>query len=407
MSFNSVMTVVDAERLRAVRDRVWQHMAANRFAGADPFDGLHSKYTGSVILRHRISRLAWLQAMKHAPAKIRDCAAIPPMVNPKTLALLLGAGAGVPVSDWTVSPTSSAGTFNRAKIAMDLTRQLLALQNPDGGWGYPFAWQARAFFAQSGQSNAIVTCFVVDGLLNGGKMPPDHPALQAAAVFLQRDLWRKPPAAGADGGYFGYIAGADAEIYNVTLWAAWILWRLVPGNPCSQPAIDRVLGQQRADGAWVYGRRAHHGFVDGFHSGYILDLLHRLDHAGWPGLEKAMDRGWEFYQRACFDGQGLPRSFAGKNRYLDSHAVAQAMATLQRFGAFAQARNVALFAIDHLFDQNRGVFYAGIGRFGKDRRVFMRWTQAWMVWAVSIMLDKQTPGIGKQANREDDGTALF
>ncbi|WP_417844516.1 hypothetical protein [Thalassospira sp.] len=393
MSFNNVMTVADAERLRAVRGRVWQHMMDHRFAGADPFDGLHSKYcAGSTIMNHRISRLAWLQALKHAPAKIRDYAAIPPMVNPKTLALLLGAGDGVPVSDW----SASGAAFDGAKVAPDLTRQLLALQNPDGGWGYPFAWQARAFFAQGGQSNAIVTCFVVDGLLNGGKIPPDHSALQAAAMFLRRDLWRDPSVTGADGGYFGYIAGADAEIHNVTLWAAWILWRLVPDNPCSQIAIERVLGQQRDDGAWVYGKRPHHGFVDGFHSGYILDLLHRLDVARWPGLQNAMDRGWQFYQRACFDDQGLPRSFAGTNRYLDSHAVAQAMATLQRFGAVAQARDVALFAIDPLFDHKRGVFYAGQGRFGKDRRVFMRWTQAWMVWAVSIMIDKEIPGGGRQ-----------
>jgi hypothetical protein len=394
---NSAMTVDETERLRAVRGRVWQHMAENRFAGADPFDGLHSQYSiGSFILRHRISRLAWLQAMKHAPARIRDGAAIPPMVNPKTLALLLGAADGVPVADWSVSPPSSEGGFNGPKIAGDITHQVLAMQNPDGGWGYPFAWQARAFFARRGQSNAIVTCFVVDGLLNGGKLPPHHPALQAAAMFLQRDLWRGPSATGAGGGYFAYIAGADAEIHNVTLWVAWILWRLVPGNPCSQPAIDRVLGQQCDDGAWVYGQRSHHGFIDGFHSGYILDLLHRLDGAGWPGLQNAMDRGWQFYQRACFDGQGLPRSFAGTNRYLDSHAVAQAMATLQRFGALAQARDVALFAIDPLFDQKSGVFYAGLGRFGKDRRVFMRWTQAWMVWALSIMIDKETLGIGKQ-----------
>ncbi|OKH89075.1 hypothetical protein [Thalassospira sp. TSL5-1] len=383
--FDAVMfSPAEYRALCDMRDWVWCHMAQQDYAGADPFDGLESRYfAASPFASSRLARLVWLQAMKHAPQMVRNRAGIPPLLNPKTLALLLGAGSGVPVGNW---QTEFAG-FDGDALARDITRLLLTLQNEDGGWGYPFAWQARAFYAGRGQSNAIVTCFVADGLLQGGKLPPGHPALQAAATFLRRDLWRGPGEA-TDGGYFAYIAQSDAEIHNVSLWCAWILQVLCPGNRLSPVALHRVLDKQQEDGRWAYGVRPHHRFVDGFHTGYILDLLHRFKGAGTCPVDVtlAMDRGWQFYRRSCFDDDGIPRSFAGKGGYLDSHAVAQAMATLYRFGDKAGAAHVARFAMRELFDAKRGVFYAGIGRRGRDKRVFMRWTQAWMVWAFSMML---------------------
>ncbi|RCK48335.1 hypothetical protein TH25_14865 [Thalassospira profundimaris] len=375
--------------LRDMRDRVWQQMAQQDYAGADPFDGLESRFFAqSPFVSSRLARLVWLQAMKHAPQMVRNRAGIAPLLTPKTLALLLGAGSGVPVGNW---QTEFAG-FDGDVLTRDFTRQLLTLRNEDGGWGYPFAWQARAFYAGRGQSNAIVTCFVVDGLVQGGKLPPDHPALQAAATFLRRELWREQGGA-TDGGYFAYIAHSDAEIHNVSLWGAWILQMLCPGNALSPVALQRVLDRQQEDGSWAYGTRSHHRFVDGFHTGYILDLLHRFKGTGTSPVDVtlALDRGWRFYRRSCFDDDGIPRSFAGKTGYLDSHAVAQAMATLRRFGDRAGAAHVARFAMRDLFDAKRGVFYAGIGRIGQDRRVFMRWTQAWMVWAFSMMLADAPP----------------
>ena len=75
---------------------------------------------------------------------------------------------------------------------------------------------------------------------------------------------------------------------------------------------------------------------------------------------------------------------------MDCHAVAQAIATLCRFGELTAAQKIADWVCDALFDAKRGVFYAGRGRFGVDRRNYMRWTQAWMVWALSIVIEKTT-----------------
>lgn len=347
--------------LIAVRDRVLAGIVHADFAGADPFDGLESGlFRLSGLGRFRMARLVWLQAIKRGPRALRHIAMIPALQNPKTLALLLGAADGVRLCN--------------------VVGRLCQMQNEDGGWGYPFAWQARAFYVPCGASNAIVTSFAVDALMARGMSSTD-PVMQRAAGFM-RGLWRE--------GYFAYVDQGNAEIHNASLWTAWALHRIDPGNEMSQKSVARVLTSQRPDGAWEYGTRVHHRFIDGFHTGYILDLLDRFRACGMVGLDDAITRGYAFYRAECFDANGHPCSFVGREGYVDCHAVAQAIATLCRFGELTAAQKIADWVCDALFDAKRGVFYAGRWRFGVDRRNYMRWTQAWMVWALSIVIEKTT-----------------
>jgi hypothetical protein len=351
---------MDRDQLIDIRDRVLARMIADDFAGADPFDGLESAmFRASGLGRFRLARLAWLQAIKRGPDFLRKAANIPSMVNPKTLALLNGAAQGVGLCD--------------------VRGRLLEMQNPDGGWGYPFEWQARAFHAQRHQSNAIVTSFVVDALIERG-LATDHPALRQAAGFVEQKLWRE--------GYFAYFDHSAVEIHNASLWAAFALHRIIGPNGKSERAVERVIKAQNIDGSWAYGTRSHHRFVDGFHTGYVVDLLDRFRASGMSGLDDAIARGWQFYRDKCFDTDDLPRSFAGQERYIDAHAVAQAMGSLVRFGDQQGAVRVAAWAADTLFDLTRDLFFAGVTKGGRpDRQNYMRWTQAWMVWGLSIVIE--------------------
>ncbi|CAM3463881.1 prenyltransferase/squalene oxidase repeat-containing protein [Thalassospira profundimaris] len=355
---------MDRDHLIDIRDRALAGMVTDDFAGADPFDGLESAvFRATGLGRFRLARLAWLQAIKRGPEGLRKVVRIPKMVNPKTLALLCGAAQGV--------------------VLCDVRDRLLELQNPDGGWGYPFEWQARAFYAKRHQSNAIVTSFVVDALLQSG-VQKDHPALVHAAGFVERKLWRD--------GYFAYFDHSSVEIHNASLWAAFALHRIIGPNDKTALAVERVIHSQKADGSWAYGTRSHHRFVDGFHTGYVLDLLDRLRTSGMEGLDNAIACGWQFYRAECFYADGLPRSFAGRDSYLDAHAVAQAMASLCRFGDRDGTTRVAVWAAENLFDPSRDLFFAGIKKDGRpDRRNYMRWTQAWMVWALSIVIENTGP----------------
>ncbi len=82
-------------------------------------------------------------------------------------------------------------------------------------------------------------------------------------------------------GVFAYIPGETAFVHNASLWAAGLV---VVGCKTSHPDYTelalRILRNSAqapaADGSWAYGTRHHHGFIDGFHTGYNLEALHLI-----------------------------------------------------------------------------------------------------------------------------------
>ena len=42
----------------------------------------------------------------------------------------------------------------------------------------------------------------------------------------------------------------------------------------ARSAVDYTVTRQRSDGAWPYGEAPGLSWIDGFHTGYVLDCLH-------------------------------------------------------------------------------------------------------------------------------------
>jgi hypothetical protein len=79
---------------------------------------------------------------------------------------------------------------------------------------------------------------------------------------------------------------------------------------------------------------------------------------------------------------------------VDSHCVAQSIITLAAFAHLdpdspALARLVYRWAMAHLWDE-RGFFYYRKLRFWTTRTPYMRWSQAWMLLAMSTLLPERT-----------------
>jgi len=97
---------------------------ARDWRGFDPYDGLNSP----IALPGKFGRQIWTQLHRRSPVNLRPLCGITPTWNPKGLALFaLGNGEA------------------------ELLEKLRLLRNADGGWGYPFPWQSRAFFAPRGR----------------------------------------------------------------------------------------------------------------------------------------------------------------------------------------------------------------------------------------------------------------
>lgn len=207
------------------------------------------------------------------------------------------------------------------------------------------------------------------------------------------------------------MAASDAPT-RTALAAPWLGGRLEAECwDVAARAARFALTHQQADGAWAYGTGDRQRWRDSFHTGYNLLALAalRADLAAtraladalpeWNrasavddllrDLDDAIARGFDDYRRRFFAPEAPASYFEGGRGPLDAHAVAHAALTLAAFGDDDGARDQLLRLIATMQSPDDGHFAYqahGVGGGRINRVEYMRWTQAWVMWALSAVL---------------------
>lgn len=371
-----------------IYQRVAAKLEATDFAGADPFDGLNSRVFAKLPLSSvPIMRLAWLQLFKKSPFDLRAIAQVPPTTNPVTLAL---------------AARTYALSGHTEKMYRSLERLVLMRSNPDrwgdGTWGYPFPWQAKAFYVPLGMPNVIATAYAVRAVAECS--PPADESdriIDAAAAFVEAELICRS-SNGAP--YIGYVPKSKTMVHNANLWGAYVLalaadrsdhtWRSL-----ADAAIDYTVRAQRPDGSWPYGESSHHQWTDGFHTGYVLEalqlcrsLLQRDD------LDDPIARGTEYYLRSFLRDDGVVPYYADGSGPLDVNNFAQLVVTLDCVRStsdwMTSADRVLAAAIRELWCRETDAFAYQRRGSRLNRISYPRWTQIWMMYALGLRLAHRT-----------------
>jgi hypothetical protein len=308
---------------------------------------------------------------------------VPKRRNPKGVGLFI---AGL-LQDY--HRTGEAHYLQQARELADwlLTQRSNAKEWTHSCWGYHFDWQARAFYVPAGKPNIITTCYVARALHELGQLSGDQALIDIAldaARFISRHLYTE-----ADGRcFYAYIPGEKAFVHNASLWgAAWCAFagRQLGDDSLVEQALRvarQSVGEQAADGSWVYGARHHHQFIDGFHTGYNLEALGLLrDALGTDEFDASIAKGYRYYVDTFFEADGTAKYYNSSVYPIDMHSFAQAIFTLLKVGGTAAdlvlCDKVVQRAIDLLYMPDKGQFIYQKTRWLTNRINYTRWTQAW------------------------------
>ncbi len=368
----------------------------NDFAGHDPFDALNSKaFQLTPFSRSRTARLLWTQALKRSPVNLRPVLSIPKQKNSKGIALFGLAALA------TYRRLKNAETAADARALLDVLSRMRIDARSGAAWGYNFPWQSRKFFAPQGTPMIVPTAFAARAFIEAYEVFADEEYLQTARStcnFIVNDLVRT--VSSADEVCFSYSPDDTTQIFNASLLAGETLasvGRLTQESELCDLAMRAaryVVRRQNADGSWFYGTDAGQEWVDNFHTAYVLLSLARISDAlgrADGGIESSLQRGFSFWRKGFFLADGWPKYYHDSLYPADAHAAATAIVTLlelQRLDAGARdlAATIAAWTIDNLRD-SRGFFYYQRRRLRIVRTPFMRWTQAWMLYALSRLLE--------------------
>ena len=360
------------------------------FAGHDPFDALNSRlFQATPLAQSRNARFAWTQLVKRSPVDVRGVVRVPAQRNAKGVALFA---------------LAQLATYRRVKTeeSRRQPQELLAAlwsMKIDGysgaAWGYNFDWQSRNFFAPREMPTIVATAFAARALIEGGQQDE----ARSVCEFIVKDLPRSVDNSSEV--CFSYAPNSNTRVFNASLLAAEVLatvGTLTGANELldlAERATRYVVNNQRDDGSWFYGADPKQSWIDNFHTAYILFSLQRIINSTSLGAEfqSALERGYAYWKQNFFLADGWPKYYDDGPYPADAHAAASAIVTFLECqsldqNALTMAQKVANWTIQHLRDRS-GFFYYQRRRFYTIRKPYMRWTEAWMLYALSRLLEEQ------------------
>jgi hypothetical protein len=108
-------------------------------------------------------------------------------------------------------------------------------------------------------------------------------------------------------------------------------------------------------------------------------------------LRRALSRGYAFWRSSFFLADGWPKYYHRAAYPADAHSAGAAVVAFAELkdaepDALELAQRVARWAVRELFDP-RGFFYYQRRRLYTVRTPYMRWSQAWMTYALARTLE--------------------
>jgi hypothetical protein len=382
-------------------ERAYRTLAAwcreRDFAGHDPFDALNSRLFQSTPFKHsRLARLAWTQLFKRSPLSFRKIARVPAERNAKGTSLFALAA----LANFRRTRTKEAE--REARLLLDELESARLEGWSGAAWGYNFDWQGRAFFAPIGTPTIVPTAFAARAFTEAARDLDDESYLRIArdaCDFILNDLPRNEESEREV--CWSYSPVDRTRVFNASLLAAETLCSVgasVSENDLCEWGVRGaryVVNRQRVDGSWPYGADGYQSWADNFHTAFILTSMARIM-AAYPACRneffEPLRRGYEFWRASFFLTNGWPKYFHDRLYPVDAHSAGAAIVALLELqeldtDALALAQKIAHWAIQNLRSP-RGFFYYQRRRFYTVRTPYMRWSQAWMLYALARLLEE-------------------
>lgn len=363
-------------------EKVYRYCRECGYQGWDTFDGLSSQlFRNSPLYRVPLVRLAWSELFKASPVNLRRAARVPKGDHAKGLALF------------------ASGLLARGEKdeAHDLLERLEAMACPGcrgASWGESFDRQSRNGLTPAGTPDSATTVFVANAMLDYDDaigVPEFLDTAVQACRFILGDL-----VLFEDGTTMciGSLPGNTTRVHNVNMLAATLLARVarLTANRVylekSRKAMRYSVKALRPDYSWAYGEGPAQQFIASFHTGLNLVSIKRwMEHAQEMTWDKELRKAYRYYLDNFWLEDGCPRYFHDSLFPIDIHCSAQGIVTCLEFAgehpdSLPLARRIARWAVENMQDET-GYFYYQKRRAFTNRIPYIRWSQAWMFYALS------------------------
>lgn len=375
----------------------------------DPFDGLSSPYARLFTGNNRLLKRVWQQAVRRFPINLRPALGIKPAMSSKAMGFFAQGYLRLHQTH------GEAAFLEKATICLEWLVEHRIAGFRGFCWGNHFDYQSRGGSIPRDTPTIVWTGLIAHAFLDAYEALGDKRYLAVAASacdFILEDLgWMDFE----EGVLLRYHPKADIRIHNSSMIGASVLARVdaLSPNPryreLAERAVRFTVHHQTSRGAWYYGVGPQWGWIDSFHTGYVLDALNVFQrYTGSNTYEANLRRGHTFFIETFFLPDGTPRYYAHKTSPIDIQCASQAIQTLVNLRALhpdsAQtAQSVASWTISNMQDET-GYFHYRTYRFLANKTPTLHWGQATMLAALASLDQCLSSRRGEPRGVMADGT---
>jgi hypothetical protein len=307
-----------------------KHFKSNRLYSYDPYDGLNTPLR-FFLFKIKILERVWLQLIKKIPFSIRKILGVKKMQHVKTISDLLSA------SSILYYKTGNEEYLNNASEYFSFLKQNRLKEKNGTGWGLRFYFTTRFVQANPSTPNLFNTVNSINSLLDYYRIAVEFQKKEIENLvndglsFIFNDLGFEESESEI---VWNYWPGLQSQIFNVNALMAGMLSKVETVFKSNSnyekilKTIEFVKENQNEDGSWYYSGDEKGKFIDGFHTGYILEglCIAKLNNIKFD--EQFFLKGVKYFLNNFFAEDNLPKYYNNSLYPIDGQNFAQIIQTL-------------------------------------------------------------------------------
>jgi polysaccharide biosynthesis protein VpsJ len=365
------------------------YVEKNDYKSFDIFDALTNPFLDTVTRKTPLFRRIAIQVNAKSPLNFRFIG-MKRMVHTKTLSDMLS------IYSMLFREAGDHKYLARADSMCSMLGERKISSSNGSGWGLNFPYATRFVDASVDTPNLYNTINCLNSLIDYFEVTSNDQVellITDCVNFIIKDFGI---ISGENGdAWIRYYPGQSHPTYNVNALTIAAFCRVnktlgheLVGRALISSLLANIIKNQNADGSWFYALSNKGEWVDGFHTGFILESLavvHSLDGDKYDVAE-SIKRGTRYYIDNLFSNEQYPEYYPKKKYPIESQNCAQAIQTLANIDSSnindsGLLSKVVENVTASLYDPN-GYFIHKVGKFYKNKHIYFRWSQTPMIKAL-------------------------
>ncbi len=366
-----------------------------KYHSYDVFDALNSKFINKLLSKNIFLKRVAIQLNAKSLLNIRPLLGVKEIVHTKTLSDFL--------SIYTLMYKQTKNNeykYKAHQLFNLLWERRIEIEN-GFGWGLNFPYSTRFTNVDKDTPNLYNTINATHSIIDYYETFESsglEKIIDGVLIFILNYLgvvneddytsWLR---------YYPNQTGMPTPNVNATSASLFVRINTIYKYKVDKILINKLLNfvklSQNQNGSWYYTTNTKGKWIDGFHSGFILESLALIKHLEPSyNVDLMLEKGTDFFINELISKEYIPKFFDNSIYPIESQNCAQCIQTLAKLNIYSNFKsqellqNIVNVVLENLYS-NKGFFYHKKTRVFTFKHYYARWSQSPMILSLLYSLN--------------------